>query len=344
MTAKPQAAAAILAVAATLALLLGGTPAAATAESLAPGIAAVVNGQTISEAEFNAYLVRTARQRFYHHVDPKRITALRSEVIESMILARLLQAEADRQGIAGNPAEVEALMKHYFARLPDDAAREKFETEQGAALRQQLLIRSKMRKLEAQVRTVPAPDEGTLRKFYESRLAAFTEPVRNRVSLILLKVDPGATEEAWKATAERAVKIREEILQGGDFVALAKKYSQDETAASGGDMGYQHRGMLARVAEDAIAKLAIGGITEPIRLLEGYGIFRLEGRIGEIVHRFEEPGVRAKVEALYRREEGERRWAEFERSLRKAATVQISATISEAATENAGSVSGAKPK
>ena len=100
-------------------------------------------------------------------------------------------------------------------------------------------------------------------------------------------------------------------------------------------MGYQHRGMLAAPAEVAIGKLKPGGVTAPIRLLEGYAIFKLVERRPQKVHSLDEPEARARALELYKREMSERQWAAFNAMLRRSADVRINETVLTAA-GNAG--------
>jgi parvulin-like peptidyl-prolyl isomerase len=86
-------------------------------------------------------------------------------------------------------------------------------------------------------------------------------------------------------------------------------------------MDYTHRGMLPEAVHGIVDKLAVGGLAEPVRLLEGYTILRLEGRRPARQRAFEE--VRERAGDLWQREEGEARWKQLLQALRKATPVRI---------------------
>src|SRR6185503_17229974 len=96
--------------------------------------------------------------------------------------------------------------------------------------------------------------------------------------IILLKVDPSSPQAKWDGARNEGAAIAKRLKGGADFKQLAKLHSAEGSAEGGGDMGYVHRGMLPESAQEAIDKLKPGEITEPVALLEGMAIFRLEQR------------------------------------------------------------------
>ncbi len=72
-------------------------------------------------------------------------------------------------------------------------------------------------------------------------------------------------------------------------------------------MEYTHRGMLPEAVQQVLVeKLAVGVLAEPVRLLEGVAILRLDGRKPALQRRFED--VRARAAELWQREEADARW------------------------------------
>ena len=80
-----------------------------------------------------------------------------------------------------------------------------------------------------------------LREYYDANQDLFTEPARNRVSLILVGVEPSASAATWKAAREEAARVRQRLDEGTAFDELARMHSSDITAAAGGDMGFLHQ-------------------------------------------------------------------------------------------------------
>jgi parvulin-like peptidyl-prolyl isomerase len=95
---------------------------------------------------------------------------------------------------------------------------------------------------------------------------------------ILVQPDPAKGEEGWTAARLRADEIYALLLEGQDFIELAKKYSDDPSGKDGGSLGNLKRGELAQDIEDAILRLSPGQASTPFRSQLGYHIFRLESR------------------------------------------------------------------
>ncbi|MGM9487500.1 peptidylprolyl isomerase [Ideonella sp. YS5] len=68
-----------------------------------------------------------------------------------------------------------------------------------------------------------------------------------------------------EAAAKRLAEFREQILAGSRrFEDLARQYSEDGSAASGGDLGWASPGSFVPEFEEALGKLQPGGISTPI--------------------------------------------------------------------------------
>jgi peptidyl-prolyl cis-trans isomerase C len=302
--------------------------AVAAPEIPAPGVAVTVDGQAISQAEFDFYLAQTARQRYYHGKTPDGQDGdLRQQVIDGLVMARLLAAEADRQGVAGDAAEAERMLQHYRGNLANDGARATFDRETAPALKQRLLAGSKIKVLEARVREVRDPDAAALRAFYERHRDAFTEPERSHIALILVSLPPSATQLEWTEAGDKARAIHAQLKAGADFAEVARQRSGDQTASTGGDMGYVHKGMLAPTAEAALAAATPGSITEPLQLLEGWAIFKLIERAPARVHPLADQETAAKARELYLREAADEQWAAFTTRLRQSAKVTVNEAL-----------------
>ena len=119
------------------------------------------------------------------------------------------------------------------------------------------------------------------------------------------------------------VNLGERLADGADFAELASLHSSDSTAQQGGDMGYLHAGMLSPDAEAAVAQLDVGGISEPVRVLEGMAIFKLVDRRPEQLRSFDD--VRERATELWIRQAGEERWQQLVADLRAGSEIYVDA-------------------
>jgi foldase protein PrsA len=83
--------------------------------------------------------------------------------------------------------------------------------------------------------------------------------------------DPTANAKA-KAKAQ---DILNKVNAGGDFAALAKQYSQDTTAANGGDLGFFSKGQMVKEFEASAFGLEPGKNSGLVKTQYGYHIIKL---------------------------------------------------------------------
>ncbi|MCB0272832.1 MAG: peptidylprolyl isomerase [Bdellovibrionales bacterium] len=112
--------------------------------------------------------------------------------------------------------------------------------------------------------------------YYEKNKASID---RVRASHILIKADPENKEERAKAK-NKIEGIRKEILNGQiTFEEAAKKYSEDGTSQSGGDLGYFGRGRMVQAFENtAFSMEQIHDISNPVETEFGYHLIMLTDR------------------------------------------------------------------
>lgn len=306
-----------------------GLTAAAAAEDSTPRAAAAgeavfarVNGTLIGVAQYDAELALAYRSKFFHGKPPEgQLAQLRREVGDTLIERVLLLAEARRRGIEPEAEKTRAALAAFEARYGNDPRWQQDRDRLLPTLTQSLEEQNILERLEAAARVAPEPGEAELRAYYQAHPDAFTEPERLRLSLILLKVDPAASQDDRDKAGEEARAIRRRLDEGADFAALARERSGDMSAPNGGDMGYVHRGMLPEPVHARLDELAPGALSEPITLLEGFAILRLDERRPAQLRGFEESSQRAAE--LWRREREERQWRELKAALRRAATIEV---------------------
>ncbi|MDD3743681.1 MAG: peptidylprolyl isomerase, partial [Lentimicrobiaceae bacterium] len=96
---------------------------------------------------------------------------------------------------------------------------------------------------------------------------------------------PVISKEELDATRERLKSLRERLMKGENFAALATLYSEDPgSAKKGGEIGYVGRGQLFPEYEAAAFGLEKGDISEIIKTQAGYHIIQLIDRRGQLIN------------------------------------------------------------
>jgi parvulin-like peptidyl-prolyl isomerase len=282
-----------------------------------------VDETVITRQEFEREVYRAARQTYYHGRPPsgEEFIEFRKRVAEELINRELLVQEAKRRELEPDIAGIDAKIAGYESRYGQTERWQIEGPKMVSALRARFEEDSLIEALEAEVRKVASPGEDALRAYYDANPDLFTEPARNRVSLILIGVAPSASAIDWKSAREEAARIRQRIDDGDPFDELAKSHSVDRTAQAGGDMGYLHQGMLSASAEQAIAQLAIGEVSEPVQVLEGMAIFKLTEQQRPSLRSFDD--VRERAEELWLRDKGEEEWNILVSELRSASDIDV---------------------
>lgn len=283
---------------------------------------AVVNGTSILRKDFHAALTNHLRQKLYHgQGTPERLEAYRKEVTDTLVDRVLLLEEAGRRGLVADAESIAKTVAEYDARYAGRPTWVQTRESVLPGLKKELSERNLLEQLEKAVRNLPEPSEDDVRKFYEARKELFTEPEKMRIHVILLKVDPSSTRAVWDAALEEGKGIVKRLRAGASFEDEARVKSNDPSAENGGDMGFLHMGVVPEALQARIKEYKPGEIPDPLEVLQGIGIFRLDERVPAQLRAYDDVKVRARE--LLKRETADKAWADLRERLRAAATIQI---------------------
>ena len=142
--------------------------------------------------------------------------------------------------------------------------------------------------VESQIYTGISVTDQEKRDEYEKRKDQLNIPDSVRASHILIKVEPGASDEVKKAAMEKIEELRKQAISGGDFAVLARDNSEDGSASRGGDLGYFKKGMMVKPFEDTAFALEKGQISKVVETQFGYHIMKLTDKKSARTLTFEE--------------------------------------------------------
>ncbi len=140
-----------------------------------------------------------------------------------------------------------------------------------------------------------------LEAWYKQNQSRYVEAEKRRASHVLITVAAPKDAAADAAALKKAQSVLAEIRAGGDFSALARKYSQDPgSARQGGDLGFALRGAYVQPFADRLFAMKAGETSEPVKTQFGYHIIRLAEVQAEHARTLSDD--HARIEADYRHE------------------------------------------
>ena len=294
----------------------------AAAVTSASAVFAKVGDIEITHDEFNAAFNAATRSKFYHGKPPDHeIAAMQREVSDQMVLRILYLHEGKRRNLRPDAQAINKQIQTYEQRYAGSEQWKKGREQLLPPLVARLEEEDLLGQVEKTVREDVKVNEKQAKAYYAANQEKFTEPEQLRVSLILLKVDPSSPGATWQKAQDEAAVLAKRVRAGEDFAAVARKHSKDGSAEQGGDLGYLHSGMLPDGAQNAIAKMKVGEISDPQRLLEGFAVLRLQDRKVAKLHTFDY--VKARAQELAQREQSDLAWVAFGAGLKTKSTVKI---------------------
>ncbi len=127
------------------------------------------------------------------------------------------------------------------------------------------------------------PTDEEIEAYYRANRTDFERPARAFMSYI--EVLSGTNGADTAAALQRAEELREEILAGTDFAAVAARESSDSVSrVDGGDLGMQAFGSFVPAFEEAALALSQDELSGPVQTQFGYHLIRLESKTADSLH------------------------------------------------------------
>ena len=264
--------------------LVGG---AALAQSIYPGDAVRINGETISYQRFQGFYVE--------YRDSKGVAIgargdqldllkrLRREAMDLLIEQVLVAQQAEKAGVRADAAAVDEALSGLREAFDSDEAFEMKLKEDGFtpdSLRKHLGRMMAAQQYLDGIREKSAEvTEKDLKRYYEDNTQRLTLPEQVRVRHILITWKPLGKQDDRAFIRESMQPILKRARAGEDFAALAREFSDDfATKQMGGDTGFFHRGQMAPAFEEVAFALEPGEISDIVETSFGVHIIKLEQR------------------------------------------------------------------
>lgn len=243
------------------------------------GVTAVVNDSVISDYDLRqrvALFLATSGM----HPSPDAMKAIRQQVLSQLETERLEILEAQRKKISISTSEVDKAIDSILKdnHLTMDQVKQLL-VKDGVDM---ATFRSQLAAQLAWTKTVQ--DEYGDRVNVNSadvdaefkRIAQSANKPHFRVAEIFEAVD---SPEQDPVVFKNMQGLLQQIRAGAPFETVARQFSQNPTAASGGDVGVVTEGQLVPELDNALQKMHSGEVSEPIKASGGYYLLLLRARI-----------------------------------------------------------------
>ncbi len=162
--------------------------------------------------------------------------------------------------------------------------------------------------LDVLSRDIAVP-EADLKRYYDENASRYTVAEERRASHILVTANKDAPKAEHDKASAKAQALLAEVRQApASFASIARKNSDDGSAAQGGDLDFFGRGAMVKPFEDAVFSMKKGEISEVVKSDFGYHIIQLTDVRGGDKQPLE--AVRKEIEAEVRKSLAQRRYAE----------------------------------
>lgn len=268
--------------------LLLATALSARAQML-DGVVAVVGDEIILKSEIDEQLKFVAYQNRIPP-DDERLPAMWRQILEEAINLKVLftKAKIDSVNVPNEEvdAQVERRMDFIRQRLGNDDAISEYFGKSISQLRADMREEIRAGLMVEQLRrkkfgNLSISNEEVVR-FYETYKDSLPEiPAEFEAAFIAIR--PKVDSLAKKPAYEKILEIQRKLKEGADFAEMARLYSEDGSAAQGGDLGFAKRGEFVKPFEEAAFALREGQISKIVETIFGYHLIQLVERRGESI-------------------------------------------------------------
>lgn len=188
-----------------------------------------------------------------------------AQVLEEMVMTKVLEGKYE---VTDEDVESEIeFMKDTYGDSYDLIVQQNFGDEE--SLRQ--LIRTSLLREQAALEDVEITDE-EIKERYERSKYEFD------------------AQHILVEDLETAEEVKQKLDDGEDFAELAKEYSVDSSAESGGDLGTFSAGKMVKEFEDAVYSMEPGDISDPVESEFGFHIIKVNDKreVEEDIGEFED--------------------------------------------------------
>ena len=254
------------------------------------GIAAIIEDNIILKSDVAQMVNITAAQsRIDLSNEPDKFLKLQESVLRSMIDQKILLEMAVLDSIFVDEKEVDnALEQQIQMLISESGGKDRAEKVLGQSISEfrrefwyDMQDRLVSEKYQQQLLNSISTTRNDVITFYNTFKDSMPLiPQRTKVKHLLIIVEP--SEESKKKSFDLLLGLKDRVLGGEDFSALASIYSEDPGSKNnGGSLGWVARGSLVKSFETAAFTAEIGTVVGPVETDFGFHLIETVDKEGD---------------------------------------------------------------
>jgi parvulin-like peptidyl-prolyl isomerase len=307
-------------------LMLAGTQARS---EITDKIIAVVNGEIITQNEFNAALEPYLKRidDTYQGSDKEAIIRqTKAALLQRFIDDLLIEQEAKKAGTSIKEEEVMEVLRDSLARqnirMEDFLKKMESEGKPLETVKNEVrgqMMRTRLMRREIKSKVMISDQE--IGEYYNRHRDEYEGKEAVRIKQILLLIPKNADEETKAGIRNEAQQILKRAASGEPFDLLAMKYSQGPEAQQGGDIGFIEKGVTIPEVEKAAFSLPLEQISSVIESSLGFHIIKVIDKRGAGLKKIE--SVREEIKTKLEDEKLDKKYDEWISAVRKKSYIEI---------------------
>jgi len=247
-------------------------------------VVAIVEKEVITEVELKNAIDRVLKLSKEKDIPEERYQELvKANVLDKLIQKSLIEQYAAQSGYTVEQKQIDAFLANVAKRnkISIDKLKENFISEGMKFsefinnIRYELLLKQiKNKEISTKINISDFEIDSQLRK------NAILNPDIFNLSHILIKNSSGASDSDIETNHKRSIEAYKVLLSKKNFKDVAKEYSDDSTAESGGNIGWKKEQELPELFNEQLAKINVGEITKPFKSPSGFHILKINEKKG----------------------------------------------------------------
>ena len=247
-------------------------------------VVAIVEKEVITEVELKNAIDRVLKLSKEKDIPEERYQELvKANILDKLIQKSLIEQYAAQSGYTVEQKQIDAFLANVAKRnkISIDKLKENFISEGMKFsefinnIRYELLLKQiKNKEISTKINISDFEIDSQLRK------NAILNPDIFNLSHILIKNSSDASDSDIETNHKKSIEAYKVLLSKKNFKDVAKEYSDDSTAESGGNIGWKKEQELPELFNEQLAKINVGEITKPFKSPSGFHILKINEKKG----------------------------------------------------------------